>query len=558
LLKFLLGFVLIAGLWVTAQASQSVDNVYVTVSPIGDGSDVYVIWGRLPKIGVKSVWVSRSNVPNQVGKLLSRLKPDAPYYIDKLAENDKQRFWFYNVRIEYYGSCWFALSQENLNSTYGKTINKYIGDVVSEPTFSQPFFYYGSGSSYVKPPTFIRAKDKPNDKGDQIDVVWMPAKERISINFLQLFEKDKSKENVLIENIIGKLNEKAQGDKIEYYDLFRLNLETGQIDTVKRLQSFVTSYKDQRASYKDSVNKINGYIKMLAPQPRYEYYIRAGSSMYYSRAIKSNPVQAKSDWFDTEKLSVLIAMLLFTIILFYYLYRAKRDANLYIRPLAGLKEIDNAVGRATEMGRPILFVPGLSSINDVATIAGLNILSGVAKKAAEYDTPLFVPLRDYLVLPIAQEIVKNAYSEVGRPDAYKEESVFFVTTSQFAYVAGVGGLMAREKPATNFFMGMFWAESLILTEKGNEEGCIQIAGSDADAQLPFFITTCDFTLIGEELYAASAYISRNPLLLGSIKAQDLDKVFIIASIVIGAILTTLAGLMSYPAFNMFKEFFPTK
>jgi len=65
--------------------------------------------------------------------------------------------------------------------------------------------------------------------------------------------------------------------------------------------------------------------------------------------------------------------------------------------------------------------------------------------------------------------------------------------------------MLREKPAANFFMGMFYAESLILAETGNRTGAIQIAGTDADTQLPFFITACDYTLMGEELYAASAY-----------------------------------------------------
>lgn len=250
-------------------------------------------------------------------------------------------------------------------------------------------------------------------------------------------------------------------------------------------------------------------------------------------------VQPNSEWFHTEKISVFVAIFLFMLGVAWYVTHAKRGKEYYIRPISGINAVDEAVGRATEMGRPILYVPGLSGLRDVATIAGLIILGDVAKKAAEYDTPLIVPIRDYLVYPVAQEIVKEAYMSAGRPDAYNEDSVFFLTTGQFAYVAGVAGIMAREKPATNFFMGMFWAESLILTEKGNQEGSIQIAGTDADTQLPFFITTCDYTLIGEELYAASAYISREPRLLGTIKAQDLGKLLIVVSVVIGTVLTTL-------------------
>jgi hypothetical protein len=190
------------------------------------------------------------------------------------------------------------------------------------------------------------------------------------------------------------------------------------------------------------------------------------------------------------------------------------------------------------MGKPILFVPGLSGISDVATLAGLAILGRVAKKAAEYDTRILVPVRDYLVLPIAQEIVKEAHYEAGRPDTYDKGSVFFITTTQFAFVAGVNGIMIREKTATNFYMGMFWAEALLMTETGSTTGAIQISGTDAVTQIPFFITTCDYTLIGEELYAASAYLAREPLQLGTLKATDYTKFLILIFIVLGTLLST--------------------
>lgn len=246
-----------------------------------------------------------------------------------------------------------------------------------------------------------------------------------------------------------------------------------------------------------------------------------------------------SDWFDMDMLPALFATLIFGVLVFVMISKAKKGHDLYIRPIAGIQEIDNAIGRATEMGKPILFVPGLSGIQDVATLAGLSILGRVAKKAAEYDTRILVPVRDYLVLPIAQEIVKESHYEAGRPDSYDKNSVFFITTSQFAFVAGVNGIMIREKTATNFYMGMFWAEALLMTETGSSTGAIQISGTDAVTQIPFFITTCDYTLIGEELYAASAYLAREPLQLGTLKASDYLKALILIFIVSGTILSTV-------------------
>ena len=219
---------------------------------------------------------------------------------------------------------------------------------------------------------------------------------------------------------------------------------------------------------------------------------------------------------------------------------AKEGKDLFIRRLPGLDEVDNAVGRATEMGKPILYITGLSGISDVATIAAINILGEVAKKTAEYNTRLIVPCADPIVMAVEQEVVKEAYAEMGRPDAYNEDDVFYLTRSQFAYVAGVNGIMVRQRPATILYMGMFYAESLVLAETGSSVGAIQIAGTDAVTQLPFFITSCDYTLIGEELYAASAYLSREPVLLGGLKGQDTVKFLVGVLLILGVIAATLA------------------
>ncbi len=270
----------------------------------------------------------------------------------------------------------------------------------------------------------------------------------------------------------------------------------------------------------------------------YEYRI---SAMYLDETVVDSDPQvaqtvASGQWFHQGKVRVLVSCLIFIGLIFYFFSRAKMGATMYLRPIAGIEAIDEAIGRATEMGKPILYVPGLSDISDVATIASLTILGRVARKVAEYQSALIVPNRDPIVYTVAEEAVKQAYLEAGRPDSYDPDSVFFLTQSQFAFVAGVNGIMMRQKPATNFYLGMFWAESLILAETGSLSGAIQIAGTDAVTQLPFFITTCDYTLIGEELYAASAYLSREPMQMGSIKGLDSCKAILMGFITMGIVL----------------------
>ncbi len=257
-------------------------------------------------------------------------------------------------------------------------------------------------------------------------------------------------------------------------------------------------------------------------------------------------VTPKGNWFNWKKLNNFIILIAFSALVLWFIEHAKKNPNLYLRKISGLDAIDDALGRATEMGKPVLYVHGLNGMGSISTIAAVNILGRIAIRVAEYDTTLKVSNIDPIVLSVSQEVVKESYLEAGRPDAYVEDNVFMAASEQFPYVAAVSGIMIREKTAANFFMGYFYAESLILAETGAATGAIQIAATDSYTQLPFFITTCDYTLIGEELYAASAYLSREPLLLGSLRAQDIAKGIIISALVLGAALATVGiGFISF-------------
>lgn len=267
--------------------------------------------------------------------------------------------------------------------------------------------------------------------------------------------------------------------------------------------------------------------------------------------------EARPNLFKRYKVNNLIFAVAFSAVVLSFIWIAKRKGDLFIRRIAGLDAVDEAIGRATEMGRPVYFVHGLGSLGDLSTMAALTILGRIARRAAEYDTRVRVMNYDPIVTAVSQEVVQQAYTQAGRPDAYNADEVSLVSSEQFAYVAAVGGLMVREQPAAIFLVGYFYAESLYLAETGASTGAIQIAGTDAYTQLPFFITTCDYTLIGEELYAASAYLSREPRMLGSLRGQDVGKVFLMAAIVIVTGVLTAAAWAGHSLpwlENLFKTF----
>lgn len=356
----------------------------------------------------------------------------------------------------------------------------------------------------IVPPSNIRTYDTPNDAGGTITVVWELSPDDSILSGYEIFRSESPDTGFKYIAYIGKGN---------------------------------SEYKDNRG-VKDGVTY---YYKVRSRTPVYEYS---------NFSLPSSGAQSFPHWYHTGRTNVIIGIAIFSFLILWFIFRAKAGKKLFIRKIAGLDALDEAVGRATEMGKSLLYVPGLSSMTDVATIASINILSQVARKTAEYNTPIIVPNRDPIVMTVTQEVVKEAYLAKGRPEGYNPDNVFFLTESQFAYAAGVCGIMMREKPATNLFVGMFWAESLLLAETGNMTGAIQIAGTDATTQLPFFITACDYTIMGEELYAASAYISKEPILTGSIKGQDYNKLIILVFIVVGTIFALLGSRFIINLFNI--------
>jgi|TARA_X000001036_G_scaffold99749_1_gene92845 hypothetical protein len=241
--------------------------------------------------------------------------------------------------------------------------------------------------------------------------------------------------------------------------------------------------------------------------------------------------------FFREEKSAMFAFTLTVIMIMLYEVRLAKSSSedIFLRTIPGLKAVEEAVGRSTEMGRPILYVPGIMDMNEVETVAGVVVLGHVANMTAQYETELDVPVARAIVMQSARQVAKEAYMTQGRPEMYNEDMVHYVTDDQFAYAAAVNGIMQRDEPAACLYMGKFFAESLLFAETGNSIGAIQIAGTGSQTQIPFFVTACDYTLMGEEFFAASAYLSKEPELIAGITAQDIIKVLLIGFIMLAIV-----------------------
>lgn len=382
-------------------------------------------------------------------------------------------------------------------------------------------------------PRDVRVFDTPNDGGESLTVQWAPASWDGPESRYQVLVGDATATDPSTLTVVAEFPANTK-----YVKDTKTAWWTRTVDKTWH-QAIIKSAKALE------INNNQPYAVAIA--------MLQGDQRVFSAVQVATPT---ANWFNWNQLNNLIIGLAFGGLVFFTISYAKRH-EIFLRRIPGLDAVDEAIGRATELGKPILYLTGAHDLHDPSTIAAAVILGKVAKRAALYETELMVPHREPMTMAVCQEITKQAYLEAGKPDLFKEDANFFITADQFSYTAAVDGIMLRKKPAANFFMGAYFAESLLLTETGASTGAIQIAGTDSDHQLPFFVTTCDYTLIGEELYAASAYLSKEPVQIGTLRGQDIGKAVILSVLAVGTVLATV-GVMTgaqWPQFflDLFRD-----
>ncbi len=384
---------------------------------------------------------------------------------------------------------------------------------------------FAEKNNKLEPPADLKVIDTPNDAGNSVCVIWEKSPTTGMGIFYVLYQA-KSADGPFeeIKRIDSRYN--LMSDEVSLFGFSKDN-EKYQFHKVK-LEKEETAQKYPETFYKIGITDEN-----------------TSPPLMQAKIASGTPKAGLVKWNKKNNFVFLALMFIFV---FYFIKKAKKNPNMFLRKIAGLEAVEEAVGRSTEMGKPILYLTGSYDVDQISTISSVNILSHVSKTVANYDSRIIVPCKWPVAMTVCQEVIRESYLNVGRLDHYNEKDIFFIAGQQFSFTAAVSGVMMREKPAANFLLGTFGAESLILAETGAMTGAIQISGTDSIYQIPFFVVACDYCLIGEELYAASAYLSREPKLLGTLKAQDAGKILLVTLLLLGVFTLSLIGDNSVGAF----------
>ncbi|MCI0474715.1 MAG: hypothetical protein L0Y55_00555 [Anaerolineales bacterium] len=252
---------------------------------------------------------------------------------------------------------------------------------------------------------------------------------------------------------------------------------------------------------------------------------------------------------------MLGVLLLFLPIFFFAYWAVKRGARFALRPIAAYAALKGLFARSAEAGQPVHLSLGTTGVGDqftADTTAALNVLEYLAERGAISAAPLLVTLAHPTALPVAQDILRRVYRQMGMPEEYEPTRARLLAPDPlsastprqdaFAYAVGAMRLLTQQKLVANVMIGRFGDEFLLMSEAGAQRALTQIGGTSAPEVLPFVNATMTHPLIGEEIYAGGAYLSGKPAHVSSLLAQDIMRWLIVAGVV-GAIVFRTLGLI---------------
>lgn len=238
-------------------------------------------------------------------------------------------------------------------------------------------------------------------------------------------------------------------------------------------------------------------------------------------------------------------LLILLIILLLTLLVSRRRPPSALRPIAAFNALPGQIGRAAESGQILhlsLGTGGVGGADTVTSLAGLSALAHLSEQGVATDTPPLVTVSDPTLLPLALNVLRQAYARRGRGSDFRWTQVRLVSPAPMAYVLGAMNVLRHEPILANVMLGAYGPEVGLLAHAGAEANLVQISGSDAPSSLAILYAGTDRVAIGEELYAVDAYLDRTPDKLACLAAEDVARIVLILFIIISASLKVFGVL----------------
>ena len=231
-------------------------------------------------------------------------------------------------------------------------------------------------------------------------------------------------------------------------------------------------------------------------------------------------------------------------VLFILTRRIQSGNEVGLRPLASYDALKSQVGRAVESGRSLHFALGRASLaetNGATSIAALTALDYLAQDGCPSGVPPLVTVGEATLLPAAQDQLRGGYEQANRGGEFSPRMAQFLApaSSPFTYAAGASEMIQHAHVGSSLLMGHFGPEIAIMTEAAARQKMDQVIGSDDPVAISIATAMTDHVLIGEEMFAAAAYLEGEPEQIASLQLQDLLRLIIAVSILLAALVNLI-------------------
>jgi hypothetical protein len=243
-------------------------------------------------------------------------------------------------------------------------------------------------------------------------------------------------------------------------------------------------------------------------------------------------------------LGFLFTLACLGLILFYLFYDRVREL-ISLRAIQAFSHFRRELDLTVEAGKRLHISLGSGNINNLqggSAFIGLTILDQCARAASNSDRPPVATSGDGVITILSQDTLQSTYRSLATEQRYDPTSARLTGLTPMAYAAGAMPAIHDEHVSANIFAGHFGSEVALLAEAGERSHSLTVAGSDGLPGQAVLYATSDEPLLGEELYAAGAYLGADTIHSASLFMQDILRWVILAVIVLGAILKLLGIL----------------
>lgn len=224
----------------------------------------------------------------------------------------------------------------------------------------------------------------------------------------------------------------------------------------------------------------------------------------------------------------------------------KRKSPKHLRDIPALKNFYRAMGLSVEDGTRIHVAVGygdLLTTRNGSALAALGMLRHLSEYTSASDRPPVTSAGDAALSLLTQDTLHAGYIAAGAEESFVPTTGRLTGLSPFGFAAGAMPILRDEKVSANILMGHFGPEAALLAEAAERENVITIGASDSLAAQSILFAMGQDALIGEELFAAGAYLGAGASHTASVTVQDILRWTIIIVIIPLGVIAKLMGII---------------